>query len=1349
MDQIESAMEIGRENRRAQSLVANHCLHARVTISLSPLGASCGLPIGPAEIQCEHAPFFGLSTINLTDLAVEFYEKNCVECPHRAPNGRVPTIASVVEERRRAAQEAHQQTLASRRQIHEEWQARKTARDAAMLGQPYAVRDLADQITIIDKEPQGAVDEQPTHTILDAIARIRDSQPHEDDPDQLQARSRILETARRAPQLFHEALIETIATLAQTSDPTAHSALRLLAQNNLALKARAASIAAATLKRRALPEAGQTVAAFSDVLSREEVKDACKGAIYLCSEPEHGFAVPQRAAEPAALIALARAQWQTVLESILEGLSDGDKWHREAAAHAARHLLRESPLRVGSLGEPLIRAISGHDQNYAGEPAPDSAAVRALAQAWLAAPQETSGIIDEISNSLSDDVKAVLSRLPRIVLREGQVSETALRQSIEFLLRRLDLSWGEDSANEASDDLRWLAHDMPSALISDVDSLIGALMRECQPLDSPSLLVPAEMSQLRALEQQTARIRQGRRRSDIAETLGLVGKTAPEELLGRVFRLLHATTGDQALDRTTRSALIEILKETVTSQSVARILPPLYTYLLSEDQVMRSAAIGLWQACARVAAQLPDELSDLAPSLLSDPYVIVHGAMARSLSALRLSEELARSLFQSLLAIAIAHRDDDKQILEDALYALLWAARSDPRMQEAAAEFAIALCASLDPLDREHLLLCTELRKYRSTETWGSRAVDLLADSARSGLSFSQRDDRLLKALLDDPAAVKGVPIEKFIEVANVSAPRSMAQAAEMIELLQASGRWRDATQLANELAAPIPQTLEYRNRRDWFNIIQRAAAAENALAASQIADGTVDVSSEVSDSEPMLIAHLRARAMARAALRELPTADPLAAAERMNEAIRIMDETPGGDQRVGSFVDVLRAAEQLLRYDAATRESDSTQAQASLDAARRIAHVMESTTSVLSADDPIRTFAFAVRDVTYSNLDGLLSQVRSVPLALPLSDRAFRKPRRERRDESPAKLSSSETVNSAPLAVCVFELDGEPIFTERILRDVDVHDLTIDLRLEDWPEWADACRVQLLSALPPDALVLPEFEFQPSDAHRDEQGVFLSRTGTLMFRGTRPPGSKPLNFPVHIQFTSKDGRCEVATVAGIQRLLLCPYDPTRDQLTRDTQMDPKLLEMYSELRDDKSLDRDDVDAFCRFFTCCVRVAQRIMFEKSFRAGTTIDEKQFHDAFEERLRAEPDLGERLTRRDAVAGGFDDLLHDDIIAELKVEKKTVRRAEDCARYLGQPTQYGVGRGSRLSILVVLDHTVKNSPPATLENYVGWLYPAQHGLDDLLYPSRVGVLVLPTNWPVPSTWSRRRIRTLKRR
>ena len=123
----------------------------------------------------------------------------------------------------------------------------------------------------------------------------------------------------------------------------------------------------------------------------------------------------------------------------------------------------------------------------------------------------------------------------------------------------------------------------------------------------------------------------------------------------------------------------------------------------------------------------------------------------------------------------------------------------------------------------------------------------------------------------------------------------------------------------------------------------------------------------------------------------------------------------------------------------------------------------------------------------------------------------------------------------------------------------------------------------------------------------------------------------------------------------------------------------------------------EDARTFCRLFAACVRAAQTITFEKAFRRGSRVSESEFHDELERLLREDPELNGRLSRRDPVAGRFDDLLHDDVVAELKVSRGAPATVESPVRYLGQPTQYGVGRGSQLSVLVVFDHGRKRRRP----------------------------------------------------
>lgn len=109
----------------------------------------------------------------------------------------------------------------------------------------------------------------------------------------------------------------------------------------------------------------------------------------------------------------------------------------------------------------------------------------------------------------------------------------------------------------------------------------------------------------------------------------------------------------------------------------------------------------------------------------------------------------------------------------------------------------------------------------------------------------------------------------------------------------------------------------------------------------------------------------------------------------------------------------------------------------------------------------------------------------------------------------------------------------------------------------------------------------------------------------------------------------------------------------------------------------------------------------------------------------------------------VGGGETDLVHDGIVAELKVEKTTTVTEDNVSRFLGQTTSYGSGLGSQLGIALVLDLSEKKHPLGHPANYVHWLKPSLHGVSDAAYPSRVAVVVVNGNTPLPSDFARKKI------
>jgi hypothetical protein len=112
----------------------------------------------------------------------------------------------------------------------------------------------------------------------------------------------------------------------------------------------------------------------------------------------------------------------------------------------------------------------------------------------------------------------------------------------------------------------------------------------------------------------------------------------------------------------------------------------------------------------------------------------------------------------------------------------------------------------------------------------------------------------------------------------------------------------------------------------------------------------------------------------------------------------------------------------------------------------------------------------------------------------------------------------------------------------------------------------------------------------------------------------------------------------------------------------------------------------------------------------------------------------------VQRGTRAAGGFLDIIHDWINAELKVAKTAAVTVETSHKYLGQAAGYAADTGSQLSILVVLDMTKTKNPPWVLENYLGFMKPALAGLDDPRFPSLVGVIIIKGSLLTPSGYSR---------
>jgi hypothetical protein len=1335
---------MGRANAEAVELTRRHCRHARIEQvgGNSFVGNALGLPLGLMEVRCEHAHPPRTQGHQALDLAIEFYNENCIDCAYREGSGELPNLKTVADEA--AARESDRREAEERRAAEraQRLQERREHRRAVMAGQDAVVRELAAQLDRLDR------------------AEPRTGTPS---TEERQAERHVVETAKAGPDLFSPVLVDTLLGLASdTADPTAFAALRELVRGGRCPPRRALDAALAALRQYRSPEAGDFLAFLRPELVAADLPDVVDQLINLASGDAYDRWRPPAA--PAGLRAAAEVDLPLVSDHLIAQLATDDEWTRHIAADAARVVLRQDPTRVVALGPALAASIRGPDVGYAGYPHPAGAALNALAAAWRDEPATTRTIVEAHAAGAPPEVQGELARIPWLLQRfrgPWDASDPATTEALDFLIRRAGGDWGDEAADHAVDTLESLSRDLP-AVAAHVDALIGHVLALCTPEPAPVIDTAANpvARQMEAMERASRRIRRDARRRDLAKAVGRSAAFDPAKVLGSVLPLFTATTGDESYDRTVRTTLIDALEEAVSSETLRDLLPIVYSALLSDDPVVRGAGVDLWAACARVADSLPDELNDLAPALLADEYVAVHRRMLDQLPRLGLPARLAPTLLPIAGSWMVTYKGKDADVVENAIWSIWALARMLPDETQSTAWLGVALAhvEACDPHDRERLLSAPWPEELRSSAAWVTAA---LATAASPELIdyYNQRSEPLLAALMDRPGLLVGIPLSQIEPLSEIHGGHHPWRAIEPVDLLQAAGRWSDAREVAQRVERRQPTGEEGEPGRVFAQcfavgaellrlIVDDAPDVAAVTAATDAVRRAVSdlegARSEVSDDTPLRRAldSLLAQASGAEVLHAGRITDPGAAADELESAAELLATAAqpahaSGRQRQ-RLVDAWKIAALLFRYDAAVRAVDSS-ATALLDAAKRQAEVLVATIASES-DVPIgeglADFLAAVPAISgAADAEAAWRTLGAAAAPICLVGKSLLPRRGMFGSRSRLEIEPIEP----PLAVCVPTLSEVPVTDLLVVRPDELYTLGLMVRLVDVPEWAETCIIEPVTRVDRGALTLPKYVLPLADGEADDDGITLVGADHLRCGVVQPIGDPPIDCPLTVRLLG-DGHDERIEVAGCTRLRLRPFDPSRDFVTEHEQTDARLLAMFGRL-DSAEFNTEDVRAFCRLFAGCVRAAQRIMFDKTFMRGTHVDEGLFHNELERLLLADPELEGRLTRRDAVAGGFDDLLHDDVIAELKVSKGSPVTVEKSARYLGQPTQYGVGRGSQLSALVILDHGRKTSPPGVIENYIGWLTPKLHSLNDPQYPSLVGVLIINTNLPIPSAWRRR--------
>ncbi|MDD4469049.1 MAG: hypothetical protein EOM59_13230 [Clostridia bacterium] len=330
----------------------------------------------------------------------------------------------------------------------------------------------------------------------------------------------------------------------------------------------------------------------------------------------------------------------------------------------------------------------------------------------------------------------------------------------------------------------------------------------------------------------------------------------------------------------------------------------------------------------------------------------------------------------------------------------------------------------------------------------------------------------------------------------------------------------------------------------------------------------------------------------------------------------------------------------------------------------------------------------------------------------------------------SASNRSSEKTEKlETTVAFLRFDIDGEPAKKWNYLKPRTYYDLTIKVRVSNWPPKAN------LLLLIPVTVGLPEKDWLPSFKFEKPEGdgpFILTGTGRAVLEIAHSFGSRPYEFLYAAEFDNSDNCGDVAVV-GHRHLLLEGCDVASNPLTGFSNVDRHLLHVRDKLRTFPGLHSDDVANTMIVLGGLGNIAAQALKGGLFEAG--MSESAFQHEATKMLRTRIDIGENLESHLEAAGGFTDLTFRDIPIELKIENSKVLSPKDCTKFFNQTAAYAIGLGKRIGVLSVLEASPKSAPVGIIEDDIEVF---AHQIDKSLIV--IVVVIVRGGFPKPSSYSR---------
>jgi hypothetical protein len=324
--------------------------------------------------------------------------------------------------------------------------------------------------------------------------------------------------------------------------------------------------------------------------------------------------------------------------------------------------------------------------------------------------------------------------------------------------------------------------------------------------------------------------------------------------------------------------------------------------------------------------------------------------------------------------------------------------------------------------------------------------------------------------------------------------------------------------------------------------------------------------------------------------------------------------------------------------------------------------------------------------------------------------------------DEKSEKLDTS-------VAFLKFDIDGEPAQKWNYMAPGTAYDLTIEVRVSNWPPNARKLTLVPIAVEVLEQGWLPEFSFSKPTG---DGPYTLTGTKRAVLQVAQSFGSRPYEFKYAAEFDDTS-HCREVAIVGHRQLRLEGTDISSNPLTGFSNVDRHLVQLRDRLRTFPGLNPTDLANTMVVLGGLGNLAAQALRQGMFAANTS--ESSFQEKVTELLRNRPGIGEKLQGHPEAAGGITDLTFEDVPIELKVENSKVLYPKDFEKYFDQTAAYALGLGKKIGVLCVLESTEKDAPVGAPEDDINtFVHPTGQS------STAIVVVVVRGGFPKPSAYSK---------